>query len=155
MDINIGLSDKARKTSAEALGEVLANSYALYLKTQNFHWNVTGPLFGTLHEMFGAQYAALALAIDEIAERIRALGHVAPGGLAAFAKLATVKDAPATPPSAAEMVKALAADHEALVRIARAARDKVEAGGDAESGDLLIERMDAHAKTAWMLRVQV
>jgi starvation-inducible DNA-binding protein len=155
MKPNIGLSDNARKASADALAGVLADTYALYVKTQNFHWNITGPDFIQLHELFGAQYAQLAAAIDEIAERIRAIGHTAPGGFAAFAKLAKVKDAPATPPSAKDMLKILTADHETLTRHAREAKDAVEEVGDAESGDLMITRMEEHGKTAWMLRAHL
>lgn len=152
MKPNIGLNDNARKTSADTLAGVLGDTYALYIKTQNFHWNVTGPNFIQLHELFGAQYAELAASIDTIAERIRALGYPAPGGLTAFAKLATIKEPPATPPAAKDMLKQLTADHETLARRAREAKETVEEVGDAESGDLMIERMSAHGKTAWMLR---
>ncbi|MBM3643176.1 MAG: DNA starvation/stationary phase protection protein [Alphaproteobacteria bacterium] len=148
---DLGLSDKARRLAADQLSAVLANHSALALKTQNYHWNVSGPHFQGLHALFGAQYDALALAIDEIAERIRTLGHTAPGGLAAFAKLATVKDASGREDWKA-MLAALASDNDALVRQARQARDKVEAAGDAETGDLLIGRMEALGKAAWMLR---
>jgi starvation-inducible DNA-binding protein len=155
MKPNIGLNDNARKTSADALANVLADSYALYVKTQNFHWNVTGSDFGQLHEMFGAQYAELAGAIDGIAERIRALGQPAPGGLTSYAKLTLIKDAPSTPPAAKEMIRALLGDHETLTRRAREAKEVVEGVGDAESGDMMIERMQVHGKTAWMLRAML
>lgn len=152
MKPNLGLNDNARKTVADALANVLADTYTLYIKTQNFHWNVTGQDFSQLHELFGAQYEALGDAVDEIAERMRALGHVAPGGLAAFAKLTEIKDAPANPPTAKEMIRLLTADHEAVARRAREAEEAVDEVGDKESADLLIERMTAHGKTAWMLR---
>ncbi len=155
MKPNLGLNDNARKTVADALAGVLADTYALYIKTQNFHWNVTGPDFPQLHELFGAQYAELATAIDEIAERMRALGHFAPGGLAAFGKLTGIKDAPANPPASKDMLRLLTADHEAVARRARAAEEAVDAAGDKESADLLIERLTAHGKTAWMLRSQL
>ena len=155
MKPNLGLNDNARKTVADALANVLADAYTLYIKTQNFHWNVTGPDFPQLHEMFGAQYEALGDAIDEIAERMRALGHFAPGGLQAFAKLTEIKDAPANPPSAKEMVRQLMQDNETVARRAREAEESVDGVGDKESADLLIERMTDHGKTAWMLRSQL
>jgi starvation-inducible DNA-binding protein len=154
MAVNIGLSNNARKVSAEWLGRVLADSYLLYVKTQNFHWNVTGPHFGELHKMFGDQYEALADAIDEIAERIRALGHPAPGSMAVFQKLGSLTEAKGEL-SANEMISQLAEDNEAVIRVLREAKDAVEKAGDAETGDLFIERMQAHGKAAWMLRVQL
>jgi starvation-inducible DNA-binding protein len=137
------------------LANVLADTYTLSIKTQNFHWNVTGPGFPQLHELFGKQYEELAGAIDGIAERMRALGHFAPGGLAAFGKLTHIKDAPANPPAAKEMIRLLTADHEAVARRAREAEESADAVGDKESADLLIERLSAHGKTAWMLRSQL
>lgn len=154
MKTDIGLNDNARKTAAEALGKVLGSTYLLYTKTQSFHWNVTGPLFPQLHEQFGAQYDALAEAIDEIAERIRALGHPAPGSFAQFKKLSAVEEQTGAP-KAEKMLAELLADHETLVRLARETKDIVEGVGDAESGDLMVERMQAHGKTAWMLRSQL
>jgi starvation-inducible DNA-binding protein len=154
MAVNIGLSNNARKVSAEWLGRVLADSYLLYVKTQNFHWNVTGPHFGELHKMFGDQYEALADAIDEIAERIRALGHQAPGSMAAFQKLGSLGEAKGEL-SAKQMIEQLVEDNEAVTRLAREAKDAAEKAGDSETGDLLIERMQEHAKAAWMLRVQL
>lgn len=151
MKIDIGMSDKDRKRVAAALSRVLADTYALYVKTHNYHWNVEGPNFPALHEMFEGQYAALATAADEIAERIRALGHPAPGGLAAFAQLASVKDETGRP-KAAEMVKTLAKDHETATRAAREVMKVAEAAGDEATADLMIERMAAHDKFAWMLR---
>ncbi len=155
MKPNLGLNDNARKTVADALATVLADTYTLYIKTQNFHWNVTGPDFPQLHEMFGAQYEALGEAIDEIAERMRALGHFAPGGLQAFGKLTEIKDAPANPPTAKDMVRQLMQDNETVARRAREAEETVDGVGDKESADLLIERMTVHGKTAWMLRAQL
>lgn len=155
MKPNLGLNDNARKTVADALANVLADTYALYIKTQNFHWNVTGPDFPQLHEMFGAQYEALADAIDEIAERMRAIGHFAPGGLAAYGKMTDIKDPPANPPTSKEMVRLLMLDNEAVARRAREAEEAVDGVGDKESADLLIERMTSHGKTAWMLRAQL
>lgn len=155
MKPNLGLNDSSRETVADALAAVLADTYTLSIKTQNFHWNVTGRDFPQLHAMFGEQYEALGEAIDEIAERMRALGHFAPGGLQAFAKLTEIKDAPANPPAAKEMVRQLMQDHETVARRARQAEKSVDGAGDKESADLLIERMTAHGKTAWMLRAQL
>jgi len=155
MKPNLGLNDSLRKTVADALAALLADTDALSIKTQNFHWNVTGRDFPQLHAMFGEQYEALGEAIDEIAERMRALGHFAPGGLQAFAKLTEIKDAPANPPAAKEMVRQLMQDHETVARRARQAEKSVDGAGDKESADLLIERMTAHGKTAWMLRAQL
>lgn len=154
MKNGIGLNDNARKTAAEALGKVLGSTYLLYTKTQSFHWNVTGPLFPQLHAQFGEQYDALAEAIDDIAERIRALGHVAPGSFAQFKKLSSVEEQTGTP-KAEKMIAELLADHETLIRLARETKDIVEGAGDAESGDLMVERMQEHGKTAWMLRSQL
>jgi starvation-inducible DNA-binding protein len=154
MKVDIGLKEKARKTAAEALYVVLASTYGLYLKTQGFHWNVTGPLFPQLHAQFGEQYEALSEAIDEIAERIRALGHAAPASFELMRKNSKVKDENGTP-KAEKMVAELLADHETLVRLARETKDIVEGVGDAESGDLMVERMQEHGKTAWMLRSQL
>ncbi|MCA3247563.1 MAG: DNA starvation/stationary phase protection protein [Azospirillum sp.] len=154
MKVEIGLNEKARRTAAEALAKVLASSYVLALKTQSFHWNVTGPLFAPLHEQFGAQYEALSDAVDEIAERIRALGHAAPGSFAQFKKLSVVEEQTGTP-KAEKMLAELLADHEAVIRLARATKDIVEGVGDSESGDMMVERMQDHGKTAWMLRSQL
>ena len=155
MKPNLGLNDNARKASADALAGVLADTYSLYLKTQNFHWNVTGPNFVQLHQMFQDQYTELAAAVDEVAERIRALGHFAPGGYAAFAKLTEIKDAPANPPPAKDMIRQLATDHETIARRAREAETATDEVGDKESADIMIARMQAHGKTAWMLRAQL
>jgi starvation-inducible DNA-binding protein len=126
----------------------------LYVKTQNFHWNVVGPRFPYLHALFQQQYEELSAATDEIAERIRALGHHAPGTMAEFLKHASVKE-PATGLDADAMVAALAADHETVLREARAAQRQIQEAGDEESSDLVIGRLAAHGKAAWMLRVQV
>jgi starvation-inducible DNA-binding protein len=154
MKVDIGIKEGARKTAAEALGKVLASSYMLYVKTQSFHWNVEGPLFAPLHAQFGSQYEALGSAIDEIAERIRALGFAAPGSFAQFKKFSVVDEQTGTP-KAAKMVEELLLGHEALAKLARETKDIVEAVGDAESGDLMVERMTEHGKTAWMLRAQL
>jgi starvation-inducible DNA-binding protein len=143
------------KTVAEALSRVLANTYTLYLKTHNYHWNVTGPQFASLHTLFETQYTELAAAVDTIAERIRALGHVAPGSYAAFGKLSEIKEAPDTPPDAMKMVRELAADNETLARLAEKANDIAEENDDAASGDLMIERIQVHGKAAWMLRAHL
>ncbi len=154
MKVDIGLKENARKTAAEALGRVLASSYVLYIKTQSFHWNVEGPFFAPLHAQFGSQYEALGDAIDEIAERIRALGFAAPGSFAQFKKLSAVEEQTGTP-KADKMIAELLADHETLAKLARETKDIVERVGDAESGDLMVERMTEHGKTAWMLRAQL
>ncbi len=155
MKVNIGLNDNARKTVADALAGVLADTYTLYLKTHNFHWNVTGPSFPFLHTLFGEQYNELWNAVDELAERIRALGHPAPGSYAAFSKLTTIKEAPAAPPAAKEMIRILLADNEAIARRDREVQQVVEDVGDTETGDMMVGRMQVHGKAAWMLRAQL
>ena len=149
--IDIGIDEHDRIAIAEGLSRLLADSYGLYLKTHNFHWNVTGPQFNTLHLMFEAQYIELATAVDEIAERIRALGVPAPGSYSQFAELATVREETGVP-GAEEMIAQLVADQEAVVRTARSIFPAVEAAGDEPTADLLTQRMQAHEKTAWMLR---
>ena len=151
MEINIGVSEPHRKAIAEGLSRVLADSYTLYLKTLNFHWNVTGPQFHTLHAMFEEQYLALAPAIDEIAERIRALGEFAPGSYAAFSELTSIEEATGVP-SSTDMVKQLLAGQETVVRVARELLDVVGEASDEPSADLLTQRIQYHEKTAWMLR---
>ena len=150
--INIGISTADRATIAQGLSRLLADTYTLYLTTHNFHWNVTGPMFNTLHAMFMEQYTELWNAVDPIAERIRALGHVAPGSYARFSDLATVKDAPTQPPKALEMVRILVAGHEAVARTAREIFPLAEGAEDQPTADLLTQRLDTHEKTAWMLR---
>ena len=151
MDIDIGISKKDRKTIAEGLSKLLADTYTLYLKTHNFHWNVEGPMFNTLHLMFETQYNELALAVDAIAERIRALGHPAPGSYAAFGKLSTIKEETAVP-KAEDMIRQLVAGQEAVARTARAVFPAAEKAGDEPTADLLTQRLQIHEKTAWMLR---
>ena len=150
--INIGIPDAKRAAIAQGLSRLLAETYTLYLTTHNFHWNVTGKMFNTLHTMFMGQYTEMWNVVDPIAERIRALGFHAPGSYAAFSKLSTLKDAPATPPKAMEMVEILAKGHEAIARTAREIFPVIEDGDDQPSADLLTQRMDIHEKTAWMLR---
>jgi starvation-inducible DNA-binding protein len=150
--IDIGISTEDRGAIAAALSRLLADTYTLYLTTHNFHWNVTGPMFNTLHTMFMAQYTELWTAVDPIAERIRSLGHTAPGSYAAFGALASVPDAPTTPPKALEMVRILVTGHETAARTARAMLPLVDRAGDEPTADLLTQRLTAHEQTAWMLR---
>jgi starvation-inducible DNA-binding protein len=150
--INIGIDEADRAAIADGLSRLLADSYTLYLTTHNFHWNVTGPMFNTLHAMFMQQYTDLWTSIDDIAERIRALGHYAPGSYAAFGKLASVPDAPAEPPKALEMVRILVKGNEAVARTARELLPTVDKAGDEPTMDLLTQRLEFHEKTAWMLR---
>ena len=150
--INIGISDKDRAAIAQGLSRLLADTYTLYLTTHNFHWNVTGPMFNTLHTMFMAQYTELWNAVDPIAERIRSLGHVALGSYAQFGQLATVPDAPATPPKALDMVRVLVEGHEAVARTARSLFPLADKASDEPTADLLTQRLTVHEQTAWMLR---
>jgi len=141
----------SNKAVVGAASELLANTYTLYLKTQNYHWNVTGPMFNTLHSLFEQQYTELAQAADEIAERIRALGEYAPGSYAEFAKLATIEEAkPDT--RAGDMVRKLTEDHALLAQTAKALIDAGTEAGDDVSVDLGVRRMDFHQKNGWMLR---
>ena len=149
--INIGINDKDRKKIADGLSKLLADTYTLYLKTHNFHWNVTGPMFNTLHLMFEGQYTELSLAVDLIAERIRALGYPAPGSYAAFAKLSTIAEAVGVP-TATEMIQQLVAGQESVTRTARSIFPVVDAASDEPTADLLTQRMQLHEKNAWMLR---
>ncbi len=150
--INIGISEKDRAAIAGGLARLLADTYTLYLTTHNFHWNVTGPMFNTLHAMFMAQYTELWNAVDPIAERIRSLGSPAPGSYAQFGALASIKDAPVKPPKALEMVKILVDGHEAVARTARSIFPLADAAGDEPTADLLTQRLTVHEQTAWMLR---
>jgi starvation-inducible DNA-binding protein len=150
--INIGIGEKDRAAITEGLGRLLADTYTLYLTTHNFHWNVTGPMFNTLHAMFMAQYTELWNAVDPIAERIRSLGHTAPGSYAQFGKLSSLKDAPATPPKALEMVRMLMEGHEAVARTARSIFPLADKAGDEPTADLLTQRLTVHEQTSWMLR---
>lgn len=153
--INTGLDNNARTAVADALNGVLANTYTLYMKTHAYHWNVTGPQFITLHTMFEEQYREMWAALDEIAERVRALGHFAPSSGKAFSDLSTIESAETQPPDAATMLKNLLEGHETLIRSARAALETAGEANDAASEDLLTVRIQAHEKTAWMLRAMV
>ena len=145
------MAEGNRSEVVEALSRLLADSYTLYLKTHNYHWNVTGPMFNTLHTLFEVEYNELALAVDEIAERIRTLGDHAPGSYAEFAALTRIKEGrPATP--ALDMVRDLGADQLSVAETARAAVEAAEAVGDQASADLGVRRIDTHEKNAWMLR---
>ncbi len=150
--INIGIADKDRAAIAKGLSKLLADTYTLYLTTHNFHWNVTGPHFNSLHAMFMTQYTELWTAVDPVAERIRSLGHAAPGSYAQFSKLSSVPDVPANPPKAMEMVRILVQGHEAVARTARAIFPLVDKAGDEPTADLLTQRLTVHEQTAWMLR---
>ena len=150
--IDIGISARDREKIAASLAHVLADTYTLYLKTHAFHWNVEGPMFNTLHLMFMEQYTELWNAVDPIAERIRALGHVAPGSYAAFGKLSSLDDVPADPPKALEMVRILVLGHEAVARTARELFPLADKACDEPTADLLTQRMTVHEQTAWMLR---
>ena len=149
--INIGIDDSNRKKAAEQLGIVLASTYTLYLKTHNFHWNVVGPNFYPLHELFEEQYNELATAVDDIAERIRALGCFAPGSYSQFAKLSKIQETEGVS-KGEETVRILAEDNETMSRIAREAIAALEGTEDEVTSGLLGERMSVHEKTAWMLR---
>uniref|UniRef100_UPI0036F264AB Dps family protein n=1 Tax=Trichocoleus desertorum TaxID=1481672 RepID=UPI0036F264AB len=151
MAINIGIDEADRKEIVDGLSRLLADTYTLYLKTHNFHWNVTGPMFQTLHLMFETQYNELALAVDLIAERIRALGFPAPGTYSDFARLSSIEETPGVP-SADEMIRLLVAGQEAVVRTARSVFPATERVNDEPTADLLTQRMQIHEKTAWMLR---
>ena len=150
--INIGIGEKDRAAIAGGLARLLADTYTLYLTTHNFHWNVTGPMFNTLHAMFMGQYTELWNAVDPIAERIRSLGHHAPGSYAQFGRLTSLADAPASSPKALEMVRILVEGHEAVARTARALLPAVDKAGDEPTADLLTQRLTVHEQTAWMLR---
>ncbi len=151
MAINIGIEEGKRQEIAAGLSRLLADTYTLYLKTHNFHWNVTGPMFQTLHLMFEAQYNELALAVDLIAERIRALGFPAPGTYGEYIKLSSITETPGVP-KATEMIKLLVEGQEAVCRTARSLFDLVDEVNDEPTADLLTQRLQVHEKTAWMLR---
>ena len=150
--IDIGIDESDRAAIVEGLSRLLADTYTLYLTTHNFHWNVTGPMFSSLHEMFMLQYTELWNAVDLIAERIRSLGYKAPGSYAQFSDLASIKDAPAEPPKALEMVAILVSGHEAVARTARSIFAAAAKASDEPTADLLTQRLTVHEKTAWMLR---
>ena len=149
--IDNGISTTDRQAITDGLSHLLADTYTLYLKTHNYHWNVTGPMFQTLHLMFETHYNELSLAVDLIAERIRALGAKAPGSYAQFAALTSVKEETGDP-TATEMIRDLVAGQETVVRTARGLFPVVDAAHDEPTADLLTQRMQIHEKTAWMLR---
>jgi starvation-inducible DNA-binding protein len=149
--IDIGISKAQRKAIADGLSRLLADEYTLYLKTHNFHWNVTGPMFNTLHLMFEAQYTELALAVDLVAERIRALGFPAPGSYRQFAALSTIDEETGVPDTS-EMIRQLVDGQEAVVRTARDVFPLADEARDEPTADLLTQRMQVHEKNAWMLR---
>lgn len=149
--VDIGIAERDRAKIAEGLSRLLADTYTLYLKTHNFHWNVKGPMFQTLHLMFETQYNELALAVDLIAERIRALGYPAPGTYREYAKLSSIRETEGVP-EAREMIRLLVEGQEAVVRTARSVFPIVDKANDEPSADLLTQRMQVHEKTAWMLR---
>lgn len=151
MKIDIGIPENQRMQIAEGLSRLLADTYTLYLKTHNFHWNVTGPMFTTLHTMFEQQYTELALAVDIIAERIRALGAFAPGSYKQFSELSSIQEETGTP-SANQMIRQLVKGQEAVTRTARSLFPLVEKANDEPTADLLTQRMQIHEKNAWMLR---
>ena len=151
MKIDIGITDIQRQEIADGLSRLLADSYTLYLKTHNFHWNVTGPMFSTLHTLFEQHYTELATAVDEVAERIRALGVKAPGSYKQFSALSTIEEETGAP-SAEQMLQQLVKGQEAVVKTARSIFPKVEEANDEPTADLLTQRMQIHEKNAWMLR---
>ena len=151
MDVNIGISKENREKIAKGLSRVLADSYMVYLKTHNYHWNVTGELFHSLHAQFEEQYTELAEAIDEIAERIRSLGYRAPGSFREYAEITSIKE-DTDQPKALEMVRRLAVDNETILRTAREVLPACDEADDEASIDLLTQRLHVHSKTAWMLR---
>jgi starvation-inducible DNA-binding protein len=151
MDIDIGIDEQNRRQIAQGLARLLADSYTLYLKTHNYHWNVTGPMFSTLHLLFEQQYTELAAAVDEIAERIRALGEPAPGSFRAYEKLTSIEEEDAVP-DAEDMIRQLVKGQEAVVKTARSVFPLADAANDEPTADLLTQRMQVHEKNAWMLR---
>ena len=151
MQIDIGIPESQRKEISDGLAHLLADSYSLYLKTHNFHWNVTGPMFQTLHLMFETHYNELAIAVDDIAERIRSLGEFAPGSYSKFSELSDIEDAN-TVPKAEEMIKQLVTDHETVIKTARKVFPVADEANDEATADLLTQRIQVHEKTAWMLR---
>jgi starvation-inducible DNA-binding protein len=150
--ISIGITEADRRKIATGLSHLLADTYTLYLTTHNFHWNVTGPMFTSLHTMFMTQYTELWNAVDPIAERIRSLGHAAPGSYAQFGKLSSLEDVPVTPPKAMDMVRILVTGHEAVARTARGVFPLADKANDEPTADLLTQRLTVHEQTAWMLR---
>jgi starvation-inducible DNA-binding protein len=151
MHIDIGIAESDRKVIADGLSRLLADTYSLYLKTHNFHWNVTGPMFQTLHGMFETQYDELAIAVDVVAERIRALGHPAPGTYTDYQRLSAIPETSGVP-SATDMIRELVQGQETVVRTARSLFPAAESAHDEATADLLTQRIQLHEKTAWMLR---
>lgn len=151
MKINIGLAESARHEIADGLAKILADTYTLYLKTHNFHWNVTGPMFTTLHQLFEKEYTEMALAVDQIAERMRALGFNAPGTYKQFGELTSIKEE-AHVPAAKDMIKQLVEGHEAVIRTLRKLFPTASENNDEGTADLITERLEVHEKEAWMLR---
>lgn len=149
--IDIGISEQDRAEVSHELSKLLADAYSLYLTTHNFHWNVTGPLFNTLHAMFMEQYTEEWQALDEIAERIRALGHYAPGSYQQFTELSSITT-PVEVPAAEEMIRMLVVGNQEVAKTAREALERAEEASDAPTVDLLTRRLDVHEKNAWMLR---
>ncbi len=149
--IDIGINEKNREEIAKGLSRLLADTYTLYLKTHNFHWNVTGPMFQTLHVMFEGQYTEMAGAVDAVAERIRSLGVKAPGSYQEFSKLTSISESIGDK-SANQMIAELVAGHEAVTKTARSIFPIVDEAHDEPTADLLTQRMQIHEKTAWMLR---
>lgn len=154
LDLHTGISETERDRVVELLKHIMADTYLLYLKTQNFHWNVTGPLFPQLHGMFESQYVALSEAVDTLAERIRALGAYAPGSFSSFLAYTTLEESTETP-SAEGMIAQLLDDHESMIRAMRTGFDILDEAGDEVTLDLFIQRMGFHEKTAWMLRASL
>jgi starvation-inducible DNA-binding protein len=154
MQIDIGIDEAQRHEIADGLSRLLADTYSLYLKTHNFHWNVTGPQFNSLHLMFEEEYTELAMAVDLIAERIRALGFFAPGSYSAYSALSSVRDAEGVP-AADDMVRELVSGHEQVAKTAREVFKSVDSAHDEATADLLTQRLRVHEKTAWMLRSMV
>jgi len=152
MKIDIGIPEAQRVEIAKGLSKVLADTYTLYLKTHNFHWNVEGPMFNTLHLMFEGQYTELQSAVDVLAERIRSLGARSPGSYVEFKELTVLSEADKSGTSAEDMVKQLLKDHEAVAKTVREAFPAAEKGNDEATKDLLTQRLQLHEKTAWMLR---
>jgi len=152
MNIDIGIADNSRQQVISELNGALSDTYTLYLKTQNYHWNVEGPLFNTLHAMFEEQYTELAGAVDELAERIRSLGAYAPGNFEQFRENRRIDGAEETPPEAMQMVKNLAGDHMSVSKALRESIKVAEDAGDTGTADMLTARLEVHEKTAWMLR---
>ncbi|MBA2721310.1 MAG: DNA starvation/stationary phase protection protein [Methylibium sp.] len=150
--VDIGIAEKDRRAIANGLNALLADTYTLYLTTHNFHWNVTGPMFNTLHTMFMEQYTELWNAVDPVAERVRALGFPAQGSYRQFGELSSLADVPATPPKAMEMVRILVAGHEAVARTARKLFPLADKAHDEPTADLLTQRLAVHEQSAWMLR---